>query len=201
MRPPWFIIGRTAKPSIRRRPVNSALGLMKTASVHIGSALSMALSAWSPCAFSQDTSPAPSYSIKETEPRTGTSIRYAVVTSTLPLNKRYDQLAPEQQAVVRSNYVALHPLDEPPFPADGLGPLFAALQKGATALQADGELVIYVAVDREGRPTTATLVQSPNPRFGEFAASATLLTNFKPGLCKGQPCAMEFPVRLSFSRK
>ena len=27
MRPPWLIIGRTAKPSIRRRPVNSALGL------------------------------------------------------------------------------------------------------------------------------------------------------------------------------
>ena len=26
MRPPWFIIGRTAKPSTRRRPVNSALG-------------------------------------------------------------------------------------------------------------------------------------------------------------------------------
>lgn len=28
MRPPWFIIGRTAKPSTRRRPVNSALGIM-----------------------------------------------------------------------------------------------------------------------------------------------------------------------------
>ena len=27
MRPPWFIIGRTAKPSTRRRPVNSALGV------------------------------------------------------------------------------------------------------------------------------------------------------------------------------
>jgi hypothetical protein len=26
VRPPWFIIGRTAKPSSRRRPVNSALG-------------------------------------------------------------------------------------------------------------------------------------------------------------------------------
>jgi len=27
VRPPCFIIGRTAKPSFRRRPVNSTLGL------------------------------------------------------------------------------------------------------------------------------------------------------------------------------
>jgi hypothetical protein len=29
VRPPWFIIGRTAKPSRRRRPVSSTLGLRK----------------------------------------------------------------------------------------------------------------------------------------------------------------------------
>lgn len=174
---------------------------MRNVSVRFVYSLLLPLSVWSSGVSAQSASPEPSYSIKEANPQTGTSVRYPVVTSTLPLNKTYVQLTPEQQAVVRSNYVALHPLDEPPFPADGLGPLFAALQKGATALEAEGELILYVVVDRDGRPMTASLVKSPNPKFGEFAASVALLTTFKPGLCKGQPCVMEFPVRMSLSRR
>jgi hypothetical protein len=38
VRPPWFIIGRTAKPSTRRRPVNSALGCaLRNCRVHLPS--------------------------------------------------------------------------------------------------------------------------------------------------------------------
>jgi hypothetical protein len=151
-------------------------------------------------ALAQETPLAPSFSIKEREPRTGTNIRQTVVAFNLPLDKSYQQLTFEQQAIVRDNYVTMHPLDEPPFPADGLGPFFTVLQKGATKLQAEGDLVLHVAVGIDGRPTAAKVVKAPSQEFGEFAASAALLTGFKPALCKGHPCAMEFPVRLSFTR-
>ena len=190
-----------ALSGLRNRGVRTALlDLMKTARCIIDCLLLPLLAASAQCALAQDTTPAPSLTIKESEPRTGTSIRRTVVTYNLPLNKTYHQLTHEQQEVVRDNYVALHPLDEPPFPAAGLGPLFTTLQKGATAFRAEGELVVFVAVGSDGRPTAATIVKTPNQKFGEFAGSATLLTIFKPALCIGQPCAMEFPVRLSLTR-
>jgi hypothetical protein len=148
----------------------------------------------------QEAPATPNYSVKQPEARTGTNIRQTIVVFNLPLNKTYQELSFEQQAIVRESYVAMHPLDEPPFPVAGLGPFFTVLQKGATTLRAEGDLVLHVAVGSGGRPTAAKVVKAPSQEFGEFAASAALLTGFKPALCKGQPCAMEFPVRLSFSR-
>ena len=148
----------------------------------------------------QAPEPPARYTIKEDQPRTGTSLRQALVTSSLPLDKRYAELTPAQQAQVRGYYEALHPLDEPPFPADGLGPLMSALQKGASKLEAEGELLLYVTVGPDGNARSARLMRSPDPTFGEFALSAALLTRFKPALCRGEPCTMEYPVHQRFER-
>src|SRR3954469_16522092 len=56
-------------------------------------------------------------------------------TSSIPLNKSYEQLSPEQKAEFRALYVALPDADEPPYPLQGLKPLFNAIQKGQDIMQ------------------------------------------------------------------
>jgi hypothetical protein len=39
---------------------------------------------------------------------------------------------------------------------------------------------------------------SPSPEMTKFAASVLLLTRFKPAICGGQKCRMDFPLKYLF---
>jgi hypothetical protein len=41
-------------------------------------------------------------------------------------------------------------------------------------------------------------IGSPSPEMTQFAASVLLLTKFKPAICGGQPCKMDYPFRFAF---
>src|SRR3990170_3274502 len=71
--------------------------------------------------------------------------------SKIPLNKTYDQFTPEQKAEFRALYAALPEGDEPPFPVQGLKPLFNAIKQGQNVLQARGELNLAVTVGPDGK--------------------------------------------------
>ncbi len=46
---------------------------------------------------------------------------------------------------------------------------------------------------------TVTKVEAyevPDPELAKFAASGLLLTKFKPAICKGAPCKMQYPLML-----
>ena len=69
----------------------------------------------------------------------------------LPLNRRYSELDAGEKALVRAGYDGMPAGDEPPFPAEGLLPVFMAVQTGSGKQAALGKLTLVADVDRFGR--------------------------------------------------
>ena len=139
------------------------------------------------------------YSIKQDEPSTGSTInREIVIGGTVPFDKRYSELTAEQQRILKSQYQRMGDADEPPFPVNGLRPIYLMLANGQRELRVNGPLSIFVEVDSEGRATKVSVLQSPNPEMTKLAASVLLLEKYKPAVCSGIPCTMEFPLRITF---
>ena len=151
-------------------------------------------------ARSADALPPEIYSLKQGVPSIGSNIpRRAVTGSRIPLNRRYAELTPEQQDLVKSAYEAMRPLDEPPFPADGLMPLFEAVREVQRTLLAQGDLTLFVDVNPQGQATAVSVLKSPDQKLTEALATVLMLMKYKPAICKGQPCSMSFPLRMSFN--
>lgn len=143
--------------------------------------------------------PRPQYGIKEDTPRTGTNLRrYAVKPAPIPINRRYDQLSATDRAVLHSWWEAIPQGDEPPFPVDGLRPIHDAVRRAQERLQVRGELALVATVGPDGEVVSVTAVGSPSPEMTKFAATVLTLTKFKPAVCSGKPCQMDFPVHYKF---
>src|SRR5258708_12304514 len=91
--------------------------------------------------------------------------------------------------------------DEPPFPIDGLGPLYKAiaevhkqLLRTRFGLGVNGLLALHVQVDSQGRATSVSAYRSPDPEMTKYAAAVATLPKYKPALCGGHPFAMLFPL-------
>ncbi len=159
-----------------------------------------ALAVWSALsARAADALPPPVYAVKQQVATTGSNIPKNVVTSSkVPINRRYAELTPDEQEVVKSAYDAMRPLDEPPYPIDGLGPVFEALREVQRKVLAEGELSMFVEVDPLGNATAVSVMKSPDPKLTQVVASVLMLTKYKPAVCRGQPCQMAYPLRMSF---
>jgi Zn-dependent M32 family carboxypeptidase len=141
---------------------------------------------------------APTRNFIEPTQETGTIIKKDLKwNSIIPLDKKFDQLTPEEMTALRAMYQSLPEDYEPPFPVEGLQPIFNNLKKAQHLLQARGKLLMAVTVGPDGK---ATKVEDyggvRNPEMSEFAQSLLLLTKYKPAMCKGSPCAMQFPFVL-----
>lgn len=144
--------------------------------------------------------PNPQYSIKEDEPKTGTRIRQDVVTSTrLPLNKSYKQLTPAQREYVNSWYEHVAPGDEPPFPLKGMGAIHDAVHRIQENTGAKGELYLVATVEPDGTVSTVKAYGTAKSEVANLAGAVLLLTKFKPAVCGGRPCRMDFPVKYRFT--
>lgn len=150
-----------------------------------------------------DSAPPPAqYAIKAERPVTGSHIRRdAMRSSGVAINRRYEQLTPEERARWESQYEAIAPGDEPPFPAEGLKALYEPLTQANDRVRALGELRLVASVAADGTVQEVRTLATPDPRLSQFAAQLMLITPFKPARCQGQPCAMEFPLQLRFSRR
>lgn len=115
----------------------------------------------------------------------------------MPINRSYAQLTPAQRQVLHSQYERIGAGDEPPFPVDGLKPLMLAIRKGQSHYVARGNLTLVANVDASGTVTNVEAYAALDPEFTKFAASVLMLTMFKPALCKGVPCKMQFPFALT----
>ena len=141
------------------------------------------------------------YSPTPERPVTGTMIeRPVVMGSSIPLDKSYAELSPEQQSLVKTNYGSnLGASDEPPYPLNGLKSVSQRIANADVSAAVDGELVVQVDVNSSGDATTATVVQTPNVRVAQIAATALQREKYKPAICRGQPCAMPFMYRVQLS--
>ena len=129
---------------------------------------------------------------------TGTIIRKEMRwNSKIPLNKTYGELTPEQKAELHAMYEAMPFGDEPPYPLEGMKPVFNAIKKGQEKLVARGVLSLAVNVSPDGTPTQVVdLGSTKNPEMTKFAATVLMMTKFKPAVCGGKACASQFPLNL-----
>ena len=159
--------------------------------------ISLAILVFEPSASAQ----APEYRQKEAQPRTGTLlIRDAPTRSEVALNRTYDELTPEDKAIVHGWYEYIAPGDEPPFPIDGLGPIYKAIDRGRNIAPGQGDLYLAVTVGPDGKAKEVQVLKSPGKDISEFVASILLLTKYKPALCDGQKCQMQFPLYVTLKQ-
>jgi hypothetical protein len=124
--------------------------------------------------------------------------RSAARSEELPLNRRYADLDAHEKAIVRANYENMPADDEPPFPAEGLLPIFDALYRGAEKHVPMGLLTLVADVDAEGKVKHVDSFGKVDPDFARFASRVLVATPFKPGVCSGKACSMQYVLRMQF---
>ncbi|HXA48418.1 MAG TPA: energy transducer TonB [Burkholderiaceae bacterium] len=138
------------------------------------------------------------YVIKQSEPSTGSNIKRPIIKAgTISINKRYADLTPAEKAILRSEFAQMKESDEPPFPAKGLMPVLNELRKvhEQTGLENKGAVAVNVQVDSQGNPTSVSIIDSPSPDISQVASVALMAQTYKPALCGGTSCAMEYHFR------
>ena len=139
------------------------------------------------------------YGVKEDQPRTGSNIRrYAAGPFNIPINRRYEELTSAEKSLFNANYEQIKEGDEPPFPKDGLRPIVDALRVAQEKLRVRGKLHLIAKVDRLGDTIEVKTIGSPSEEMTKVAASILIFTKFKPAMCDGQVCIMDFPLFFSF---
>lgn len=142
----------------------------------------------------------PVYRVKEDKPRAGSNIRKVIAGPLkVAINRAYSDLSPSEKQQVRANYVDLPEHDEPPFPKTGLQELIRPIAAGQQKLLVTGELSLIGLVNEFGQVVQVKIIGSPSSEMAEFAGKVMLLTEFKPGVCAGRPCVMEFLLYLRFN--
>lgn len=141
----------------------------------------------------------PQHSIKEDNPPTGSRIRRDDVKSVaLPINQTYQQLTPQERAYINSWYEYVAPGDEPPFPLNGMRSILDMVSKGQEKMLVTGKLYLVATVEPNGTVSTVKAYGAPSPEMAKFAGQVLLLTKFKPAVCGGRPCRMDFPLLYNF---
>lgn len=139
------------------------------------------------------------YALREDIPDIGTNIRREVMRSELvPIDSSYAQLTPEERARWRGQYEGLPPDVEPPFPQSGLQAILRQLLAAQKLARVSGPFSAFAQVDEKGEVTSVSILVSPDKDISQAAATAVMRTRFKPALCGGKPCAMQFPLRMTF---
>jgi hypothetical protein len=140
------------------------------------------------------------YRLNEEQPLTGSMLKHSGATGNLPYDKRYEDMTPEQRALVKAAYEPMPDADEPPFPADGLGPMMKAFHKGANAYEPRGEIDMAVEVGPDGVGRSVQIYKTTDdPKFTRFAAGLLMFTKYKPAVCGGRPCTMWYPLHVHFT--
>ena len=141
----------------------------------------------------------PEYTIKEDAPRTGSSIRRnQVMPIQIAYNLPYAQLPESDKQAVHRQYDAIAQGDEPPFPVDKLRAVLNPIRKAQQRLLVTGELLLVATIGPDGQAQQVKAYGSPSPEMTTFAAQTLMLVSYKPAVCGGQPCTMDFPLNMKF---
>ena len=140
------------------------------------------------------------YTIREDEPHHSALIlNTRMRTDSVAINKRYHELSAQDRARLHSWWQSIPEGDEPPFPANGLKSIHSAMLKAQDMLSVEGDLYLVATVDSNGDVIQVKTVGSPSAEMTKFAASVVGLTKFKPAICGGKPCQMDFPFSYKFT--
>jgi hypothetical protein len=121
-----------------------------------------------------------------------------VMRGALPYDRSYEQLTPEQKAIVRAEYDSVGPNDEPPYPKYGLADVADAVSRMSVRDPIEGEVILTVRVDERGDAKSVSIYKTPDARLSNLIALMVTRSKFKPGLCEGRPCAMDYVFKYYF---
>jgi len=127
-----------------------------------------------------------------------TDLNRMVMRGALPYDRSYEQLTPEQKAVVRAEYDNVGPNDEPPYPKYGLADVADAVSRMSVRDPIEGEVILTVRVDESGEAKSVSIYKTPDTRLSNLVALMVTRSKFKPGLCEGRPCTMNYVFRYYF---
>lgn len=116
----------------------------------------------------------------------------------IPFSRSYDAMSAAEKQGVRDIYI-LDDDDEPPYPANGTQRLYERIVAAQQERQAQGSLYMHVHIDSSGSPTSVTTYASPDTTMTKWVSSLLVKEKYKPGVCQGKPCAMRFPISVSFT--
>jgi len=128
----------------------------------------------------------------------GSMLPQNIISGPLPFDSTYGALTADQRAVLFNDYESLSPGDEPPYPVYGIRHVVKAMLPFAELYNPVGPLIAAVEVDSKGRATEVTVYQSPDPELTRIVSGVLNLEQYKPATCKGQPCRMQFVLRVNF---
>jgi hypothetical protein len=128
----------------------------------------------------------------------GSVLAQPIINSQVPFDRPYAGLTSAQKALLSQDYESLPAGDEPPFPLYGVRHTLMPILSYVETWNPVGELVAAVDVDSKGDAISVTVYKSPDQQLTRLASKALALEKYKPGLCKGQPCRMQYVMRLDF---
>jgi hypothetical protein len=68
----------------------------------------------------------------------------------------------------------------------------------AERLSPRGDLTIFVNVNSKGEETGVRIIQYDYIDFAKAVSYVLVPAKYKPAICCGKPCKLEFPFRLAF---
>ncbi len=139
--------------------------------------------------------------LRENELVSGSIIKDVTVTSTGSLKKRYSDLSPAEIEDIKSQYKDMPKGDEPPYPVNGMKKLMQDMATIQRSAYAEGVLYATVEVDEQGVGDHVKFYKVPDSRMTAPVAAALVNTHYKPAICSGKPCVMEFPLTIHFKRE
>ena len=137
------------------------------------------------------------YQLKGNAP-TGTKIASVDATSSIPFDKQYFEFSASERESFRSRFDQISKSDVPPFPRHGMQSIYKPILAEYKKTAKSGKLSIMATVDKTGRVTQLSVVESPNKSLAKVSAAVLRDTKFNPAFCDGEPCEMSFPVELTF---
>ena len=149
----------------------------------------------------QEAAPTAGHSVVQDKIAGNSRARWPVVKGVpVPPWKSYEQLTEEERKVIRSQYEDMPSSDEPPYPISGPKNIYLMVYEARVMFPALGLLYLLVDVDSTGKPVAVEVVETPNHRLAEYLKAELSKEQFKPAVCGGKPCRMQFPLRVDLSR-
>jgi hypothetical protein len=139
-----------------------------------------------------------SFVLWEDRPEVGTRLLKKSAESALPYDTPYAELSPQQKELVRRAYENLPDDHEPPYPLNGMGSIARQLIQVQQKLAVPGRLVAAAQVDANGDVQNLQIYSTPGEDLSRLVALVLMSEKFKPAICAGVPCAMDFPIRMQF---
>lgn len=142
----------------------------------------------------------PISSIRQPEASVGTRLRKVSVDQFgFPINYGWHELTAEQRDMVRAEYEDMPDTDEPPFPVDGMIAILEPLRRVQQEFAEVGEIYLIAMIDPVGKVESVEVLKTPDRKMAKIMGQIINVTKFKPAVCGGQPCRMEYPLRMVLS--